>query len=669
MPPVFAFDDRLYAASTENLHLLQQYIDRFPHLEETSEREDGLFTVAQFRDRVTALKEKPRVVVTGHFDAGKSHLCNFYLGGPYLPTSYGPMTRYPTFVHHVSDRPDWIKEDFWLMGPEFEPEKWHDEQHCTEHRRLAGSWDTLKKHATLHRTDDSDKEGTVLAFVDAPLLHSCVLVDLPGYDDTQTKATLIDQAGSQASVLLYMCPAQGFLDSGDFTRLGHLLRKMPRYEAVAEKFPLLGNLFIIASHAQPDITTDQLNHEILGRRAREFYGQFEKNVFKDLQRQTGRPITFEDVQARFFSFYQETPERRQKLESALKPLLEAHMPTMQTKNAGGEIRRFKEEGPALYAKRIDQYENLLSKKNEAKQLLEKLEEAEPARRKEHEALVERVEHKIASFKDRDLAHVRTVFQNETWVEHLEAMIERRYANKRAAQKLAGGYVLEEIQSKTARFRQGLVDETRDIIEQFFEDYDAHMEKFSGVVPGEGWRTPFDAKAAFLGGLAGLGTLGALGAWAATLGNLGGYIIVSKVAAALGLSSLTAAGAAGPTAVVSVLGGPVILGLGLAIVTGLAVWILVAGNWRYRLAKKIREVFGKERVLPQLEDMVGDFWNTTVTAFQTGADSLDEAHKKHLEELRAAFGGRQENLRILELRLQRCEELKSFFAAIPWRSDL
>ena len=65
--------------------------------------------------------------------------------------------------------------------------------------------------------------------------------------------------------------------------------------------------------------------------------------------------------------------RRRKLESALKPLLEAHMPTIQAKNAGGEIHRFKEEGPALYAKRIGQYEALLSKKNEAKQLLEKLE--------------------------------------------------------------------------------------------------------------------------------------------------------------------------------------------------------------------------------------------------------------------------------------------------------
>ena len=666
--PVFDCDNSLYADLTENLHLLQQYIDRFPHLEETGEQEDGLFTIAQFRDRVTALAEKPWVVVTGHFDAGKSHLCNFYLGGSYLPTAYRPTTKYPTFAHHVSDRPDWIKEDLWLMGPEFEPERWHDEKHCTEHRLLAGSWDTLQEHAKLHGADESGAEGAVLAFVDASLLHSCVLVDLPGYDDTQTKATLIDQAGSRASVLLYICRAQGFLDSGDFTRIGHLLRQIPHYEAADEHFPVLGNLFIIASHAHPGITTDQLSDEILGRGARDFYQHFEENLFEDLKRQTGRSITFEDVQARFFSFYQETPVRRQKLEAALKPLLEVHMPPIQAKGAGSEIHRFKEEGPALYAKRIDKYEKFVREKSEAKRFLEKLEEAEPARRKEHDALVERVKHKIASFKDRDLEHVRTVFQNETWVENLEAMIERRYANKKAAQKLAAGYVLEEIQSKTARFRHDLVDDTRDIIERFFEDYDAHMEKFSDAAPGEGVRTPFDAKAVFLGGVAGLGTLGALGAWAATLGNLSGYIIVSKIAAALGLSSLTAAGAAGPTAAVAALGGPVVLGMGLAIVAGLAVWRLFAGNWRNRLAKKIREAFEKERVLPQLENMVRSFWDETVAAFQKGAKSLDEAHKKNLEELRAAFGGPQENLRILELRLQRCEELKSFFAAIPWRSD-
>lgn len=667
LPPFFDFDDSLYADLTENLHLLQQYIDRFPNLEKTSESEDGLATVAQFRDRVTALAEKPWVVITGHFDAGKSHLCNFYLNRSYLPATYRPTTKYPTFVHHSSDRPDWFKEDLWLMGPAFEPEKWHDEQHCSQNRRLAGSWDTLKQYATLQNADSTDEDGSVLAFIDAPLLHSCVLVDLPGYDDTKIKATLIDEAGKRASVLLYVCRAQGFLDGGDFQRLGYLLRSIPHYEASDESFPSLGNLFIIASHAHGGIKTDQLNTQILDGGAREFYKHFEGNLFKELETQMGRTIQDKDVAARFCSFWQEAPSRRKKLENGLGTLLETHLPRIKEKSAEQKIRQFKKEGAAGYAKHIAEYERILGEKREAKRFSEKLEEAEPARKREHDTRVERVTHKITSSKERDLKRVRTVFQTKTKIENLEAMIKRRYTNKKDAQKLAAGYVLEEIQSKTARFRQGLVDGLKDTIEQFLEDDAQHMEKFSDAAPGEEGRLSFDAKAAFLGGLTGLGSLGALGAWAATLGNLGGYIIVSKVAAALGLSSLTAAGAAGPTGIVAALGGPVVLAAALAIITGLAVWRLFAGSWQYRLAKKIREAFEEKRVLSQLEDKVRSFWDETVTAFQKGADNLDKTHKKYLEELCAAFGGSQENLEVLERRLKRYEELKSFFASIPWRS--
>ena len=217
----------------------------------------------QFRDRVTALKEKPWVVLTGHFDAGKSHLCNFYLGGDQLPTGYRPVTKYPTFVRHTSDQPEWFKEDLWLMGPDFDPERWNEEKYCTDNRVLAGSWDTLRTKGHLEGRKDKSEEGAVLAFIKAPLLHSCVLVDLPGYDDEMTNASVIDRLGRRAEVLLYLCPAQGFIDGGDLAHLSHLLRSIPPYRAIDENFPILGNLFIIASHAHPGIKRPQLEDEIL----------------------------------------------------------------------------------------------------------------------------------------------------------------------------------------------------------------------------------------------------------------------------------------------------------------------------------------------------------------------------------------------------------------------
>ena len=111
----FDFDNSLYGALTEDLNLLIQYIDRFPNPEQDDEKVISP-TVPQFRDQVTTLKEKPWVVVTGHFDAGKSHLCNFLLGGGKLPTGYRPVTKFPTYIHHIADRPAWVKEGLCLMG-------------------------------------------------------------------------------------------------------------------------------------------------------------------------------------------------------------------------------------------------------------------------------------------------------------------------------------------------------------------------------------------------------------------------------------------------------------------------------------------------------------------------------------------------------------------------
>ena len=661
---IFDFDDSLYGSLMENLNLLLQYTDRFPHLEKS---QDVLAspTVKQFRDRVTALKEKPWVVLTGHFDSGKSHLCNFYLGKKHLPTGYRPTTRFPTFIRHIEDRPEWFKEDLWLMDSDFDPEKWEDKQYCTKNRRMAGSWDTLEQHATLKGRTDNSENRAVLAFVDAPLLHSCVLVDLPGYDDTMTNADIIDRLGKRADILMYLCPAQGFLDGGDFARLGHLLRTLPRYEKGDENFPVLGNLFIIASHAHPGINRDQLNDEILKGGSDAFYEHFKGNLLPKLSR-SGQSISREDVAARFFSFYQETPITRKKLEQALCPLLETQMPSVKAKNVSQEILEFKAQGSAAYAKAIVKYEKILEDKEAAKRLYDRKLKEESKRKRRHDEEVKRIERAIVAFRDEDLKNLRTVFEKETTIENLEATIKRRYTNKKDAQKYAVTYVLEEIiQAKTADFRGQLVDNTSALVDKFLKDYTEKVGRFSDESVGE-TSTPFDATGAFVGGLAGLGTLGALGAWAATLGNLGGYIIVAKGVSALSALGISLGGTASVIALVSALGGPIILAVGVAVAVGAFFSRLFGDSWQRRLAKKIKDLFKEKKVLPSIEAEVKSFWKETLNAFKKGADSLNKQHENHIKELKDTFGGRQEDLQILKERLKRYEEIKSFFVTIPWR---
>ena len=207
----------------------------------------------------------------------------------------------------------------------------------------------------------------VLAFVDAPLLHSCVLVDLPGYgdkyeDDHKKNAKVIELV-SLASILLYLSPAQGFLDREDMACLRSLLRVLPRYK----DFPALGNLFIIATHVHLGIEEHHLKKEILGDGRQDFYNHFERTLFQDWS------ISRQESDERFFSFYQETPGRRKRLEEDLKLLLGEYMPSVKKQIVGEEILKFKEEGPANYAKEIDKYEKMLRDKEEAKRLYERLE--------------------------------------------------------------------------------------------------------------------------------------------------------------------------------------------------------------------------------------------------------------------------------------------------------
>ena len=661
---IFDFDSGLYGSLTEDLNLLLQYIDRFPHLEGLSD-ESVSPTVEQFRDRVIALKEKPWVVLTGHFDAGKSHLCNFYLGVDQLPTGYRPVTRYPTFVRHTSDQPKWFKEDLWLMGPDFDPERWNEEKYCTDNRVLAGSWDMLRTEGHLKGMKDNSEERAVLAFIDAPLLHSCVLVDLPGYDDEMTNASVIDRLGRRADVLLYLCPAQGFIDGGDLARLSHLLRSIPPYGAIDENFPILGNLFIIASHAHLGIKISQLEDEILKGGSEALYNHLEGNFLKKLSSH-GRLISSKDVDARFFSFYQEDPIRRKKLEKELKDLLKQKMPSIKRILAEKEILKFKEEGTATYAQAISGYEKILRDKQEARSYYKRLEMGEPKRKKNHNKEVTRIKNKITAFKEEDLKNIRAVFQQETKVEKLEAMIKRRYQNKKDAQKYASAYVLEEIQSKTAGRREKLVNETSDIIKKFVESYDEQMRKFDNANIEEEFSTPFDTKGVFIGGLAGLSTLGALGAWAATLGNLGGYVIVAKGVSALSAIGISTGGTASAAALVSALGGPITLALGVAVAVGVFIKMLFGDSWKLRLAKKIKGLFDEKNVLSSIEKSSGSFWKETLTAFNKGADNLDKQHKKYIKELKDAFEGSQEDLQVLEKRVERYEEIKNFFATIPWR---
>lgn len=670
--PIFDFDSSLYGALTEDLDLLERDIKRF--IEKGLQDESVSPILEQLQDCVTARKEKPWVVLTGHFDAGKSHLCNFYLGGDQLPTGYRPVTRFPTIVRHISDRPQWFKEDLWLMKSGFDPEEWDKEKYCIDNRLLAGSWDTLRTEGHLKGKKDISENGFVLAFSDAPLLHSCVLVDLPGYDDdnmTIENASDIDRLGRRADVLLYLCPAQGFLDSGDLGRLSHLLRIIPRYEAIGENFPIFGNLFIIASHAHPGIKNSQLEDEILKGGSEDLYKHFEENLFTKLSSH-GQPISSKDVTARFFSFYQEIPGRRKKLEQDLRCLLGKQMPSIKKKIAEQEIFKFSKQGTAIYAKAIDRCKKIQLNGQETKRYYKWLKEKEPEINDNHNKQVDRIKKEITTFKEEDLKNIRAVFEEEMKVERLESMIKLRYGNnKKDAHRYTSAYVFEKIQYRTMNFREGLIKKTNTIIEEFVQDYDMQIRSF-GNANIEEFSTSFDSKD--------VSSSSALGNPFAD--DVIPSILEESITSALrrptrsqsfflsGMGSHIAASTLRrgvPTPPIAIAAS--ILTLGVIVAVGVSFQVFFGDSWQLRLAKKIKGLFDKKNVLSRVEKNAKSFWKETLTAFNEDAENLDTQYKEYIKELKAAkdaFEGSEKDRQDLEKKVERYEEIKSFFATIPWR---
>ena len=694
---IFDFNNRLYGSLTEDLNLLLRYIELSPYRE--------VPYVKQFQDCVISLKEKPWVVIMGHFDVGKSHLCNFYLGGNMLPTGYQPVTKFPTFIRHISDRPEWFQEDLWLMGSQFEPERWHDKKHCTENRILAGSWDTLEQHATLKGNKENSEEGYVLIFVDAPLLHSCVLVDMPGYADNMTNASIIDRLGRRADILLYLCRAQGFLDSGDFVRLGHFFSKLPQYKDIDNNFPILGNLFIIATHAQPGISSEQLEKQILEGGSEAFY-----ELFFPMLSSRERPISRMDIRKRFFSFYQEIPGRREDLEENLKLLLGEHMLSVWRKRASRKILDFKEKGIKIYGKKKEKYEENLK-------TIEAVRNAIPYEEKEHLQMVCTPE-----IQDKEIESIEVVLTSEMKEEILrrieeakkipgdeEQFIQVEFTSEKKILK-KNTMRLEEIELVEVKSISGYkilkkeVDERKpitnaeiELIEReiltllnedvrnlrhvfqkklqvknlveminrlYSEEKKKAQKQAATYVLQEIFSETMDFRNDLFKRVSPL-----IEKYDIKIGNLDNVRIVDSSLPFKDEEVLVGIGTfAALNAAFILLGGPILLIAGTSAVLAVSTAWIFGDLWPRRLARKISNVFRKEVLVKIEQDIIKPFWNNILKDTKKSIDDLNKEREQYIEELNNIIKNSQEARQDPEEKLRHYEHIRTFFAGIPWQQE-
>ncbi|MFB2770429.1 dynamin family protein [Pelatocladus sp. BLCC-F211] len=668
-----------YLELHRNLSLLEQYVSNFP--------ENGNLNIPNkpptsedLRKQIHRYRQKPNLVLVGRFDSGKSHLANTLMGRKILPSQYQPATRVITFVRHIEDRPIWFKdqvgilaEDFWLRDEKgnqvFDLTLLNSQKSFERHCIKFGTLDILRQHGVHDHFSETEMEGhSAVVYVDAPLLRSCNIVDFPGYSD-QADQTSEDvkkaiSAVQIADIILYTSPANGFMNAEDFSRLSHLLRVLPAPETNDDKFPTLGNLFVVATHANPFISDSQIS-SILQIGAVRFFNHISATVFVERSEIINRPITQENMQNRFFAFWEETPERWARLKKELVSVLGQYLPKARKNQIDREIGLLKIKVPKQIAGQIQAYEQTKSKIEQSQKELEQLEEDEPQRVAQNQQCRRQVQHRITELHERTIISFKQTYAGTVDVSAIETMIRNRYRDKKDAKEYAASYLVEQLQGKLEAYIKENSEALKIEVEIFLETYEEALLKFPKLNVGY-VSIPFDVKGAFLSSLAGTGGVGALAFWAASLGNLGAYILVAKFVSLLSVLGISiSGGVATVVSFVAAIGGPITLGVGLfAAIVSLG-WSLLGDSWERRLAKKIASHFEDQQVLDKFLQGIEEYWQDTTKKFEQSADGVEEKFQEYIQHLREICSNDESSKERIENLLFLLRELKVFFAGISW----
>ena len=668
-----------YAELYRRLNLLNQYINETPPLDKFEFPTNPKLPLPH--DVLTQIQDyyqKPNVVLTGGFDTGKSHLANSLLGSKNLPESYQPATKLITIIRHLGNRPHWFNSDVWIIDEDFWLDK-HDKhtidlklldnrKHCEKHRLYSGSFDILEKYG-VHKYDNNKTEiagHTAIVYLDSPLLKACNLIDLPGYSDQPDEISKdVDKANSAtqiADILIYTSLAKGHINGQDMPRLTNLLRLLPTPENECQNFPTLGNLFIVATHADPSISNTDLPN-ILNNASTRLYNRLNETAIQKRREATNREIILDDVRKQFFTFWTERPDRCQRLFDELTKLLTEYFPESIQCRVDREINAIKNDNKKQYAEQVEQYQQTLANIEESRNLLKEAEANEPARQKDMQQKRNYVRKRIKELGEDTKKAFQKYAESIINVNSIEQTIRKKYNNKKEAQEYVAGYLVDLLQSNLESSISTNSEKLKAEIDDYLEGYpELKLTTKDGIKVS----IPFDTKGAFLGGIAGLGAYGALAAWAAGLGNLGGYILVAKLVSLLSALGISIGG--GTAAVISfiaVIGGPIVLGIAIAAGLASLIFGLFGEAWQSRLAKQIVKYFEEQDIFGKLLTGNKQYWQDTATAFDQGAEAVETAWKENLEHQRELVSPDTQSRERIEEIIKKLEVLRDFFADIPW----
>lgn len=602
--------------------------------------------MAELRKKIDYIIAKPRIAIVGHSDVGKSRLINSLLGTEKMPTSWTPTTAINVHIKHIQDRPSYMEEEAWVFraAPEnsgiaaWDERRLHDERYCRGWKLAGGSAEILKNYGTRQGEEYGRQEaGAAVIFVNSDFLKNCDIADLPGFGtgDRVEDDTLAFEGKKNADILIYMSIANGFMREGDIDYLKEsLLSLQPLEQAATNDIKPLANLFVIASQAH---TVDRGNPEslsvVLDKGCERLLQSLPETVLEMREKATGHYYDESVIRSRFFTYTTDIQMLREAFENDLCALVE-HVPNVINEKAKAYIRTEIEEYDHEVDLKIREFEEILEQREGYERMLTDIEANEPQRANDNQNRRQAV---LTAINTLNVSSVHTFADKYGALISADSIVSiiksKGLKKKKEDIQILTSYLGSTLQSRMQETLAGESEKLTNEINEYLEHFQNEVKSGRLNAKLNDVSFNFDATKAFAAGLVGMATFGGLAVWAASLGNLGAYILIAQGVSLLSALGISVGGTAAAATAVSAIGGPVVIGITIAILAALSVFSLLNGGWEKSVAKKIVKEYDAKNALMKYKEVIENYWDDTAEAFNQAADSLDAEWTAYVARLR------------------------------------
>lgn len=605
--------------------------------------------------------KKPSITLFGASSSGKSTMINHILGDKTLPTSWTPTTSVSTKIIHINDKPKHMGESNVAIfktsiqnNKLIETHKLYDKEYFDKHLLTKGDLDLIEdfgKHGGNKYKENKIKElkydYTIVCYLDKPILNLCDIWDIPGTNVKIEDDYIASKSKKGADITLYLSKASQFMQIADMAYIKELLKESPLFINRYSSAELFENIFIVASQAievKRGVDTKQTVSEILDERINEFYETIDQ---KHILENNNLKFDYASIRNRAFDFDVETERAQKKVKESLLKLLEKI-----SNDRLAIIDKYEKELFKEYNNEIQNTISGLNKRLESKKLLDDFLEKKDENIRKNEELVNSIKNEARELKSETVHDIKNIFLNQINETKILNLIDKKnFGKKRRDQERFTQWfqgdieyqINDVIKNKAKVFSEKINKEL-----EYIGENEQHEVKIGG----------FNFVANFLGGLSSLATVGAFSVYFSSLGNLGGYIFISQAVSVLSSLGISLGGTATVASAISIVGGPMTIVAGIALIAGMAIKTLISRTaWKKDLAKRVVKSYDK-KIKPKKDDdqtfrgytlkeafiyQAEQFWNDTIEALDTKL--FEEQLEKTEKELRekAADGQQQEKI--------------------------